>query len=215
MKVRKLVTAVATALPLLFIASTSHAAIVPFGPQNDVTLSQVSQWGFTVCSVVNNATNDVSSRPAAMLSGCTGDYLMMAMRLVGSATYDVLAAANYADVILETGANNNVTHLANGAQWYFNDNFSWGFAGAGDLVSRTSADTAALAERDRLSWHTHDFYSSGWRSGNNVGLNGDAGWEKVLLVASSGNNVPEPETLALFGIALAGLSLTRRKFKQA
>ena len=208
MNIKNCLAMSAIAAVLLSTVSTSHATVLPFGPQNDVTLTQVSDWGFSTCSVVNASTSDESSRPVAMLSGCTGDYLMMAMRRVGSTTYDVLAAANYGDVLFESGTG-DVTHLANGSEWYFNDNFSWGFAGAGDVVQRDTADIAGWDERDRLSWHTHDNLSAGYRSGANVGVG--SGWEKVLLVADAVSAVPEPESAALVGLALAGLGLTRRR----
>lgn len=208
MKIKNLLKSLTATAAMMIAASAAQASILPSGVQNDVAVSTVSGWGFTVCSVVNFSTNNASSRPAAMLAGCSGDYLMMASRRIGSSTFDVLAAANFADVIFEAGTG-NVTHLANHVEWYFNDNWSWGFAGEGDQVLRTSADVAGAGERDRLSWHTHDTFSAGYRSGNFIS-NNSTGWEKVLLVANA-TQVPEPESVALFGAALAGLALGRRR----
>ena len=192
----------------ILASSAASAALVPVGVQNDVALGTVAGWGFSECSVVNYAQSNAGSRSAAMLSGCSGDYLMMAARRVGSTVYEVLAAADFSDVIFETGTG-NTTHSANGVEWYFNDNYSWGFAGGGDVVSRTSCDTAGYSERDRLCWHTHDYFSGGWRAGSFTNLNNDSGWEKVLLVANDGHQVPEPVGLAFLALGLTG-ALTRR-----
>ncbi|MBK6294877.1 MAG: hypothetical protein IPF55_11740 [Rhodoferax sp.] len=188
MNIKNCLAMSAIAAVLLSTVSTSHATVLPFGPQNDVTLTQVSDWGFSTCSVVNASTSDESSRPVAMLSGCTGDYLMMAMRRVGSTTYDVLAAANYGDVLFESGTG-DVTHLANGSEWYFNDNFSWGFAGAGDVVQRDTAISSLVGmNNDRLSWHTADNLSAGYRSGANLAV--DSGWEKCYWLPDAVIAVP-------------------------
>lgn len=210
MKIKQIVLAAALAA-----TAAAQAAVVPVGVQNDVLLSTVAGWGFTECSVVSYAVGQSGAdanlaRPAAMLSGCSGDYLMMAARRVGGTAYEVLAAANFADVIFETGTG-NTTHAANGVEWYFNDNWSWGFAGAGDLVQRSSCDVGGFNERDRLCWHTHDWYSSGYRAGN-VYLNGGTGWEKVLLVANRDDGrLPEPASLGLAAAALLGAGVARRR----
>lgn len=206
--VSKLLTAVVTTLS----AFSAQATTVPFGVQNDVSSATVASWGFTQCFSATYGQLGLTTQ--GMLSNCSGDYLMLAARRTGSSVFEVLAAADFADAIFNTGTG-NTTHSANGAEWYFSDDWSWGFAGASDSVSRNSCDTAGFGERDRLCWHTHVSYSGGWRAGSFTGLNSDNGWEKVLLVANSGGgNVPEPASLALVGLGLVGASAARRSLKK-
>lgn len=212
-------TVSAIALAVLLSASyapPAQAATVPIGVMNDVSAATVAGWGFTEC--YSSAYGNSGDAIATVLAGCSsGGVLMMAARRTGSDMFEVLAAAALADVTFDTGTG-NATHNANGVEWYFSDNYSWGFAGGGDLVFRTSCDINGSAwtggsERDRLCWHTGGgLMDGGWRAGTFIELNGDNGWEKVLLVADAGSGVvPEPLSLALVGLGLAGLAATRRR----
>lgn len=197
---------------------TASAAFMPFGPQNDIPVATVTgTWGWSVCYSGNYSEMVPLS---TVLSGCTGDNLMLAARPVGSLAYDVLAAAPAADVLFNTGTG-NTTHSANGSEWYYSPSYSWGFAGAGDVVNRTSCDVNGSAwtggnERDRLCWHTSsNIMTPGWRSGNNIDVF-TASWERVILTSSASEvSTPEPGTLGMIGVALAGLGAARRRARAA
>ena len=201
---KKLLAGVA-GLVMLGATGSANAAFIPVGPQSDISVATVTgTWGWSVCWT--GLFGSSSTSVASALAGCSGDYLMMASRVVGSATFDLLAAAPTADVIFNTGTS-NTTHNANGTEWYFNDSWSWGFAPGGDSVSRNSCDT--ISGDQHMCWHTNaGNITSGYRSGNNF-LNGNNGWERLLLVANF--SVPEPASLGLFGLGLVGIGFAARR----
>lgn len=195
-------------------SAASNAAFIPVGPQTSVSTATVAGWGWSVCYT---AGYDKSGDSVAhILKGCPGSHLMLAAKLTNGNTYDVLAAADFADVTFDTG-NSNTPHIANGTEWYFSDNWSWGFAGLGDTLNRISCDTydawtLGVPEGDRLCWHTNaGVMNGGWRSGVNTSIWG-SDWSKVILTDAL---VPEPMTIALFGAGLAGVARLRRRKQTA
>jgi hypothetical protein len=195
-----------TAVFSLVLTPSLAKAFIPVGPQNDVPINTVLQdWGWTECYVSTYAT-PFGTDASTAIEQCKGEYLMLAARRVGSDTFDVLAAAPATDVLTDTGAaNNGLTVASNGSKWYYAPNWSWGFAGAGDLVNKNECDTSGPAERDRLCWHTFDWLG-GFRSGDNMWLNDSSDWQRVILT------YPAPAPLPIFGVAtLFGYSRKLRK----
>lgn len=147
------------------------------GIQTNLPVESLTGW--TACFQASYAG---SAHPEDMLASCTGQKIMLACRPQNSDTLTVAAYANRDEVFLDTGARNNVVHTANGVDWYFSDDYSMGFAPVGEGVIRDSGDVKNSESPHRLSWHTHNNYTSGWRCGS-AALNGNSTWQKLIYQA--------------------------------
>ena len=107
---------------------------------------------------------------------------MLTCRPVGSTTFTVADFANRFDVLTDTGVNSDITHRENGAGWYYNGNWSWGFAKTGDPVFKDSCDVNRPENRDkRLCWHTSGGSISLGFSCGATDFIFDSSWERVIL----------------------------------
>lgn len=152
------------------------------GPQTNVPVEQLSGW--ELCwsglygSMAPGLTNTILGQQ------CTGSKLLEACRPVGADVFTVLAMGERADVLFDVGVQPNGKHEANGVAWYYSNNYSMGFAKAGDPVSRNSCDTGAPNLAQRMCWHTGgDSINGGWRCGATTGLNVNPNWERLLYHA--------------------------------
>jgi hypothetical protein len=164
------------------------------GPTQNVAIASLTGW--TQCFI--NQYDQFASI-AAISAACPGAQLMLACRVTGSPTLQLLAHAPRADVLLG-GGGVNATHASNGSEWYLNNagsGQSWGFAGLGLPIFQNSADVNdsglfggsplnLVTGATRLSWHTNggDTVNQGWRCGNSTSLNNSAGFERLVFQAN-------------------------------
>jgi hypothetical protein len=195
------------------LATSAQASFVPVGIQTDVTMTQVQNWGWTVC-YQDNGNGGVAV--SDLFSTCNGAYLMFADSLFGSDDYEILAAAKREDVLLDTGDSRvGSSHTANGAEWYYSANWSMGYAELGSTVDRYSCDIN-LAGWNGIThqgscWHSwSDGIQWGWGYNKGAGYNGTQ-TRTILMANSADGTVPEPGTFALLGLGLLGLGVAGKR----
>ena len=117
-------------------------------------------------------------------TACNKAKLMVACRVTGSPTLKVAAYANKSDVLTDVGTGRTATHAANGVNWYYSGDYSWGFAPGGESVSRNSCDTNNRGSNDRICSHTSsNNLQGGWRCGDATSLNSNNNYQRVFLTA--------------------------------
>ena len=180
-------------------ASASFGAplYAPYGPQANVATSSVTSGGWMLC--FNDLYSDQSEPQLSnILAACNGPFLMLACGQAATpGTLTTLAWGARADVLFETGSNGqNAPHSVAGVAWYYDPDWSWGFAVPGDGLSLNACDTATgQYPQYRLCWHTVIIAGDvgfGYRCGATVGLNGAANWARYIFTA--GPNVSSSPT---------------------
>ncbi len=151
------------------------------GVQNNLDGNNLGGWTLCYKDLYSNANTSLQT----ILNMCTGSNLLLACRKVNTNTLLVAAEAPRADVIFMTqGGNCNPgqqTHMANGAGWYYNTSWSWGFVKGGDTADLCSCDTSNVDPNQRLCWHTGGGnINGGYRCGSATGLNGDNTYERLV-----------------------------------
>jgi hypothetical protein len=196
------VLAAGSALALVAVAGPAAAvdgppAYYPSGPQ--VNVDQADLAGWTLCySGPYGADVPLYGAGGIIDELCTGDYLMLAGGPLDDPILTLLAAAPRADVLTDTLDDFTTSHNANGSEWYFNGNRSWGFALGGDPVNKDTCDYADVTNGQfRLCFHAAgQALYGGYRAGTNIDLNNSADWTRYIYQS---NGTPGP-ALAATGV---------------
>jgi hypothetical protein len=202
----KMIKTLMAAATLAIAAPVMAADYLPVGPQSDIALSTVTGGGWTLCYSAAMAT-PFGISAGETLSGCNGSRLMMAGRLTGSATLLLLAQTTKVDALNPTGAaNNGVYTTSNGADWFYNDNYSWGFKPVGAGYSKSECGSGPSS----MCIHVLDF-TGGYSIGDISGLNGSLDYEKLVFTNAAA--VPEAASwmMLIAGFGLVGAVQRRRQ----
>jgi len=196
--IRTLTIVVLTLFCITAYAQTTKVVVIPLGdspfnyakfsgPQRDLKQSLLEDEGWEVCHT--SVFGSGSSALGSILYGTCriGAELMLACRPIEQVGgYFTLAAyAPREDVTFNTGYNNiYTTHTANGSEWYYDSDQSWGFAPEGASVYKNPCDFGVQEEKDyRMCMHTDKGdLDQGFRCGDDANsLQISTTWERVIL----------------------------------
>lgn len=156
------------------------------GVQQNVNESELTGWSKCYSGHYDSVSDALPS--------CPGSKMLLACRPVGASVFSLVAMANSADVLFDTGVKVHDSHEANGIAWYFNPDHAWGFAPGGDDVATWGCDLTGIDPSSpgpdgekRLCWTTaQGNLSNGYRCGFNSWQNTpgfDSLYERVVYSA--------------------------------
>lgn len=148
------------------------------GPQFGLDPNLLSTSGWRECYNSTYATSLSLSVITTILTQCRKTKLLLACKPASTVNYTLAAMGVRSDVLFNCATVSSCTRVANGVAWYFSTTYSWGFAQAGDPVSRSSCDTNPINPTARLCWHTNG--GSGYRCGSTTGLHSDTNWIRSI-----------------------------------
>lgn len=123
------------------------------GILQDVFIDELQGW--KLCFKDTYAGSPIS--PAEVLANCPGEALLLACGPTGAEEIVTLAAMGpWRDVTFPCGSDQTCSHEANGVAWYFDENWSWGFAPPGLPLDRIECDIEEWEGELRMCWHTVD-----------------------------------------------------------
>jgi hypothetical protein len=109
----------------------------------------------------------------SIMTACNGNNVMVAC--YGTNNPNILrvaASAPKTDVFFDTGVNTGTVHTANGVNWYYNAEWSLGFAPSGTTVNKNSCDVSSSSANQRMCIHAWDASEQfGYRCGDQVDIN--------------------------------------------
>lgn len=137
-----------------------------------------SRWSLCFSETYDQTTSAV----LGILDDCSGSYLMLACRPAGDPDLQVAAYAHRDDVTFATALDTTSTHTANGTQWYYGFNRSWGFAPEGAAMNNNTCDT--LSGDSRMCWQmASSALAGGYRCGDDIGLASSSTVERLIYQA--------------------------------
>jgi hypothetical protein len=158
-----------------------------YGIQENLPLAALGDW--RICH--QDTYQDTRAILGGLQAACNGAEIMLACRVAGADTLTLAAMAPRADVFFDVGAGANATHVANGVQFYYDEESSMGFAPEGADVDRNTCDFLEIpvwnpAQADfgtghlRMCWHTTGSHlNSGFRCG--LAAPFDTTYERLIL----------------------------------
>ena len=159
------------------------------GVRTDLVEADLVEGGFEPCWVevyeegqtTITGANPLTGEPG-ILTRCDEQILLLGCRRIGEEAVSVAAMGDREAILIPSEfADRTPENVHNGVNWYFNNDYSWGFAPAGAEVDVFSCDRVVDDRSgERVCWYTSaDKVRPGYRCGADI-VNASGIWERFI-----------------------------------